>query len=69
MEKELKDKQLWFNQKVNKAEEIDTKLKIVSADINNKNWKFHHKKSIYNDLQSATDNASATIRKEKKINF
>ena len=30
---ELKDKQLQFDQKIKEAEEIDKKLKIVSADI------------------------------------
>ena len=55
-----------FNQEIKEAEETDTKLKIVSADINNKKWKLDHKKRTLDDLQSATDNASATIRKEKR---
>ena len=34
--KELKDKLLGYNQKIKEAKEIDAKLKIISADINNK---------------------------------
>ena len=55
-----------FDQKIKEAEEIDAKLKIVSADINNKKQKFDHQKSILDDLQSATDNAFGTIRKVKR---
>ena len=36
MEKELKDKQMRFDQKITEAEETNAKLKIVSDDINNK---------------------------------
>ena len=58
-----------FDQKIKEAEEIDAKLKIVSADINNKKQKFDHQKSILDDLQSATDNAFGTIRKVKRNLF
>lgn len=55
-----------FDQKIKETEEIDAKLKIVSADITNKKWKFDHKKSILDDPQSATENAFAIIRKEER---
>ena len=48
--KELRDKQLGYNQKIKEAKEIDAKLKIISADINNKKRRFGHKKSILDDL-------------------
>ena len=45
MEKELKDKQMRFDQKIKEAEETNAKLKIVSDDINNKKWKFDPQKN------------------------
>ena len=36
LEKELKYKQLRFDQKIKEAEEIDAKLNVVSADTNTK---------------------------------
>ena len=69
---ELKDKQLQFDQKIKEAEEIDKKLKIVSADIicwHNKKQNFEHKKIILDDFQSAGENNFATIRKENRKLF
>ena len=66
---ELKDKQLQFDQKIKEAEDIDKKLKIVSADIicwHNKKQNFDHKKIILDDFQSAGENNFATIRKENR---
>ena len=45
MEKELKDKQMRFDQKIKEAEETNAKLKIVSDDINNKKRKFDRQKN------------------------
>ena len=40
LKKELNDKQLEIDQRIKEAEEIDARLKLVSADINRKkgNW-------------------------------
>lgn len=48
--KELKDKQLGYNQKIKEAKEIDAKPQIIFADINDKKRRFGHKKSILDDL-------------------
>ena len=40
LKKELNDKQLEIDQRIKEAEELDARLKLVSADINRKkrNW-------------------------------
>ena len=66
LKKELNDKQLEIDQRIKEAEELDARLKLVSADINRKKRKLDHKRCILNDIQSETEHAFQAIRKEKR---
>ena len=66
LKKELNDKQLEIDQRIKEAEELDARLKLVSADINRKKRKLGHKRCILNDIQFEAEHAFQAIRKEKR---
>ena len=66
LKKELNYKQLEIDQRIKETEEVDARLKLVSADINRKKRKMDHKRCILKDIQSETEHPFQAIRKEKR---